>query len=136
MRSVALICPRSDASWIGHDHIAAQGEVSRLELKSAALLLGLGDLDRAAHGAEHIGHVAQGQLRGIQAVGVVARDGGAGQRAGREFRAVRTEAALHIRKETRALREIELVRLLERRLGGVDVGVGLERLFDQQIQRG
>ena len=83
----------------GHDHIAAQGKVGGLELKAGALLLRLGHLDRAARGTEHIGHVAQCELRRVKIVGVIRCRGGSGQRADGILRADAAEAALEVRKK-------------------------------------
>ena len=120
----------------GHDHITAQGKVGGLELKAGALLLRLGHLDRAARGTEHIGHVAQCELRRVKIVGVIRCRGGSGQRADGILRADAAEAALEVRKKSGALREIELMRLAQGRLGRADIGICLERLFDQPIELG
>jgi hypothetical protein len=115
----------------GHHDIARQCQVGRLQLEPLSIRQRLQRFDLPAIAAEHVGRIADAQLRRVQAVEI----GVIGERA-REHRRDRLPRRVGLsvdaREERALLRQDVFAGAAQRRLRGLDIGVRRQGLGDQR----
>jgi hypothetical protein len=115
------------------DDVGREREIGALELEALRFSERLERFDLAAVGAPQIEVVGERQPKGEQRVAVIVVRRRRRQE-GRHLVGGRAEIALHKREQRGALGAGVLARNLEGGGGGMDVGVGAQRLLDQAVQ--
>ena len=118
----------------GERDVGGQGQIDAFALEGLDFDHRVRRLDQPAGAAEHVGHVVDGHLGGMQAVDAGARGGIGGEALGRRLLPAGVEIRQHLRKQSAALSERIGLRDPHGRFRRFELGVADDALLDKTVE--